>query len=236
MLMEDASEPPHPPGPLSKKEIKARIEQTPVEEIDLASCGFRLRFGALSQRGYYPDDLNKANQDAYQILRNFDTKGGVLFGVFDGHGKDGDLCSGWCRDGIEAELLGALRETHNNVRAAFKRAFYRLNAQLREQTEFDAYMSGTTAICTLFQKGEMHVANVGDSRAIIGERRGEHMVALPLSQDQTPYRKDERERCKQGGAVIRSLDMIEGLVKWRWRSDSQTHAAASTHAPCLSPA
>ena len=48
MLMEDGTETPHPPGPLSKKEIKARIESTPVEEIDLAPGGFRLRFGGSS--------------------------------------------------------------------------------------------------------------------------------------------------------------------------------------------
>ena len=37
------------------------------------------------------------------------------------------------------------------------------------------------------------------------------LVAKPLSNDQTPYRKDERERIKKTGARILSMDQIEGL-------------------------
>jgi hypothetical protein len=36
-------------------------------------------------------------------------------------------------------------------------------------------------------------------------------VAKPLSSDQTPYRKDERERVKACGARVMSMDQIEGL-------------------------
>ncbi len=37
------------------------------------------------------------------------------------------------------------------------------------------------------------------------------LVAKPLSNDQTPYRKDERERIKKTGVRILSMDQIEGL-------------------------
>lgn len=36
------------------------------------------------------------------------------------------------------------------------------------------------------------------------------LLAIPLSRDQTPYRKDERERVKQYGAAIMSIDQMEG--------------------------
>lgn len=36
------------------------------------------------------------------------------------------------------------------------------------------------------------------------------MLAIPLSRDQTPYRKDERERVKRCGAEIMSIDQKEG--------------------------
>ncbi|KAL7557370.1 hypothetical protein ACA910_019261 [Epithemia clementina (nom. ined.)] len=36
------------------------------------------------------------------------------------------------------------------------------------------------------------------------------LLAIPLSRDQTPYRKDERERVKLKGAAIMSIDQIEG--------------------------
>jgi serine/threonine protein phosphatase PrpC len=41
------------------------------------------------------------------------------------------------------------------------------------------------------------VANVGDSRAIIASQLGERLLYSPLSNDQTPFRRDERERIKR---------------------------------------
>jgi len=43
--------------------------------------------------------LNKANQDCFLVCRNFmrdPTK--ALFSVFDGHGREGDLCAQFARD------------------------------------------------------------------------------------------------------------------------------------------
>lgn len=37
------------------------------------------------------------------------------------------------------------------------------------------------------------------------------LVAKPLSNDQTPYRKDERDRIKKTGARVLSMDQIEGI-------------------------
>ena len=39
----------------------------------------------------------------------------------------------------------------------------------------------------------MHVANVGDSRAVLAKYRDGKLM-LALSNDQTPWRKDERDR------------------------------------------
>ena len=36
------------------------------------------------------------------------------------------------------------------------------------------------------------------------------LIAIPLSEDQTPYRKDERTRLKKAGARICSIDQMEG--------------------------
>lgn len=77
-------------------------------------------------------------------------------------------------------------------------------------------MSGTTAITCFLSGSEICVANIGDSRAIIGEKRqtknGERLVAYSLSIDQTPYRADERERVKKVGAEVMSCDQKDGVV------------------------
>ncbi len=55
------------------------------------------------------------------------------------------------------------------------------------------------------------MANVGDSRAIIGSTNQDgKLKASCLSNDQTPFRKDERERLKKKGAIIRTMDQLEG--------------------------
>jgi serine/threonine protein phosphatase PrpC len=61
-------------------------------------------------------------------------------------------------------------------------------------------------------KGDrLYVANVGDSRAIIASEQSDgSLKSLPLSNDQTPYRADERERLKKCGARIMSMDQLDG--------------------------
>lgn len=57
----------------------------------------------------------------------------------------------------------------------------------------------------------MAVCNVGDSRALLGRKiEKDTIVPIPLTRDQTPYRKDERERVKREGAEIKSIDQLKG--------------------------
>jgi hypothetical protein len=83
---------------------------------------------------------------------------------------------------------------------------------MHAEKRFDDSLSGTTAISILFRGKVMYISNVGDSRAIIVSKTDDNrLIAKPLSSDQTPYRKDERERIKKFGARILSMDQIEGL-------------------------
>lgn len=80
-------------------------------------------------------------------------------------------------------------------------------------------MSGTTAITCFMSGAEICVANVGDSRAIVCESRplrngADRLVALPLSNDQTPYRADERERVKKCGAEVMSCNQKDGELPY----------------------
>jgi hypothetical protein len=92
--------------------------------------------------------------------------------------------------------------------------FRSLDNQMHEAESFDDTYSGTTAITAYFKGGDMTVANIGDSRAILGERHGKRVVAYALSVDQTPYRKDERDRVKACGARIMTMGMAHGEVKY----------------------
>ena len=85
-------------------------------------------------------------------------------------------------------------------------------------------LSGSTAISAGFHNGRVTISNVGDSRAILGYRDAGgadansnsnsnsdgKLIAVPLSQDQTPWRKDERERIRSCGGRCLTLDQLEG--------------------------
>jgi len=169
------------------------------------------RYAYVTQRGYYPDDLYKNNQDAFRITPSVGGDSSTFFaGVFDGHGSDGDACSAFVRDAIETRLKSAMEQTPLDVEAAHTRAFVGCNMNMHEQ-EFDDSMSGTTAITAYFREREVVIANIGDSRAVLGEQKGKRVMAHSLSVDQTPYRADERARVQQAGAVVMSCDQLEGI-------------------------
>jgi serine/threonine protein phosphatase PrpC len=110
--------------------------------------GFKLRYAWVSQRGYYPEDLDKANQDAHSEHENFAKGEGVedcaMFGVYDGHGKTGDLCSRFTRD-VLPPLLAKELGKEQSTEVALKIAFETTNEQLHAKDECDDTMSGTTA-------------------------------------------------------------------------------------------
>lgn len=85
------------------------------------------------------------------------------------------------------------------------------NSGLRKDTTIDDTLSGTTAISLLLKGNVMYFSNLGDSRAIlISETADGRLVAKAMSSDQTPYRRDERERVKRYGARVLTMEQIEG--------------------------
>ncbi|CAL5360529.1 unnamed protein product [Camellia sinensis] len=178
--------------------------------VTVPSGNYELRYSYLSQRGYYPDALDKANQDSFCIHTPFGTNpDDNFFGVFDGHGEFGAQCSQFVKRRLCENLLRNSRFRTDAVEACHA-AFLATNSQLHADS-LDDSMSGTTAITILVRGRTIYVANSGDSRAVIAERRGKDVVAVDLSIDQTPFRVDELERVKLCGARVLTLDQIEGL-------------------------
>ncbi|PKU63642.1 protein phosphatase 2C and cyclic nucleotide-binding/kinase domain-containing protein isoform X1 [Dendrobium catenatum] len=171
---------------------------------------YELRYSFLSQRGFYPDALDKPNQDSFCIHTPFGANpDDHFFGVFDGHGENGAQCSQFVKRKLCENLLRNSR-LQVDVIEAIHATFLTTNLQLHADV-LDDSMSGTTAVTILVRGRTIYVANAGDSRAVIAERRGKDIVAMDLSIDQTPFRSDELERVKHCGARVLTLDQIEGL-------------------------
>ena len=195
----------------SAKKTPPRVEASKETELyHFPGVGLTLKVAYVSQRGYYPDNLNKLNQDSSCLLPNFCQKSHRMFlGVFDGHGEMGTACSKFAQQQIP-RLLQKHLLTGKDDTTAHIRAFTETNSQLHKHP-IDDSLSGTTAISVYINGADMTVANVGDSRAIIGEYNNGHIISHDLSHDQTPYRPDELVRVRKAGARVQTLDQIEGL-------------------------
>ena len=95
----------------SEQKALRKIDQS-EQAMEVYCGGMKLRYAFVSQRGYYPDDPHKPNQDSYSIHDKF---GGsksqdAMFAVYDGHGRDGDLCSQFARDKLPGYLAKNLKK------------------------------------------------------------------------------------------------------------------------------
>ena len=208
-----------------------------AEKHTLGSTGFILRYAALSQRGYTPEEPYKANFDRFAVLPSIAGKANqILFGIFDGHGPEGDAAADFMKKNLGPELTKMMgREKYKfDFRRAFQQTFFSLDEQMHVASNFDDSASGCTAISAVFRGGDLVVANIGNSRAVLGERRGKRVMAYSLSVDQTPYRKDERERVKSCGAQVLTMAMAQGQEKIRPDWDSNIESLdGTTDAPLL---
>ena len=133
------------------------IVSEPTASFSLGASGFSLRYACVSQRGYNPDDLYEASQDAYGVVRDGPM---CLLGVFDGHGPDGTDCAQFARREFGRAFASANKKAADDRVGACKAAMLSLNQQLINTDDVDASYSGTTAITAWFEGSRLHVCNV----------------------------------------------------------------------------
>ncbi|ONM58723.1 putative protein phosphatase 2C 1 [Zea mays] len=165
------------------------------------------------------------NQDAMLVWDGF---GGeedvVLCGVFDGHGPHGHLVARRVRDAMPLKLMSAVRASKAGLdmpaaawRKAFARAYKTMDKDLRSHATLDCFCSGSTAVTVLKLGSDLYMANIGDSRAVLGSRDGGDggMVALQLTIDLKPDVPSEAERIKKcRGRVFALQDEPEVPRVW----------------------
>lgn len=79
-------------GKLQRHEVeKRRTISKQVQSYQLYRANCTLEYAYCTQRGYYPNQPNKLNQDQFSIHHNFaGIEGDSFFAVYDGHGPVGD--------------------------------------------------------------------------------------------------------------------------------------------------
>lgn len=92
---------------------------------------------------------------------------------------------------------------------ALKETFIKTNAALMV-TKIDYMTSGCTCVAVYVVNKTLHVANVGDSRAVVAVESGGSILAKDLSRDHKPNDADERARIIEWGGFV-SDPAEEGL-------------------------
>ncbi|KAM1142767.1 hypothetical protein EV1_031433 [Malus domestica] len=165
------------------------------------------------------------NQDAMIAWENFGSADTTFCGVFDGHGPFGHMVAKKVRDALPLRLTSqwvlngnarngpandsseaaACHEGKDEERCdffmtlkdSFLKAFKVMDKELKLHPRIDCYCSGTTAVTLVKQGQDLVIANVGDSRAVLGTRdKDGSLVAVQLTVDLKPNLPREAERIR----------------------------------------
>ncbi|CAM8919685.1 unnamed protein product [Rhodiola kirilowii] len=158
------------------------------------------------------------NQDSALLFRKYGMEDGVLGAVFDGHGLNGHEVSQLVKARLPAVLLSQMKlltSAHNskktlamyNIVEKWKEAtvssFKLLDNEIKVKPNLDSQASGTTAVLVIKQGEDLVIANLGDSRAVLGTMTDQGIMAVPLTIDQKPSVQGEGQRIRQcGGRVV----------------------------------
>lgn len=142
----------------------------------------------------------KENQDGFFVFEHEDKKD-LVAGVLDGHGVNGRQVSSFVKDHLGRKLVKKAGLPDEPTPRRFESAFEETATALNE-AGFDVRQSGTTAV-TVMRKGEdLYIANVGDSRCVLGRDDGKSVKAVALSKDHKPDSASERERISRAGGYV----------------------------------
>lgn len=140
-------------------------------------------------------------QDSHLVCKlNFEVKGQKysvpLFGIFDGHGEQGEQASAWVAKILPVYFVSEFEKMESlnkeEIWNAIKRGCKKLGSDYNGP-------GGTTACVGMMIEGKLWIANIGDSRAILsyGDR------VIQLSEDQMPdIPRYSYKVYKEGGCVI----------------------------------
>lgn len=158
------------------------------------------------------------------------------FAVFDGHGFAGLEASNLANQSITNYLIenSAKLSTLTDPKDMTKfmtTMCLKVQSIFKETKNCDYTLSGTCAVMVLIINTMCWVANLGDSRAVIGNTDKDGTTsALEISIDHKPFRKEENERIvKAGGKIEKSLvdDREVGPLRV-WKADEDVPGIAIT--------
>ena len=197
------------------EEKKVEVEKI-IEEKPKIFKGKKIKcMHDISKTGLNGDD-KKVNQDSYFIFKNF-VQGydNIFMGVCDGHGYYGHEVSGYIKENLPMDLNHMIKTKKLNIQSdnlspIIKNVFIMENNSLLRNKQIDSDLSGSTCISAIYTPEKLIIANLGDSRCILGKFINNEWVAENLSRDHKPTLPEEAERIKKKGGRIHQMRDDDG--------------------------
>lgn len=163
-----------------------------------------LPHGMVTLKGMVPYSKKKVNQDRpMQKYCLNDDEGLHLFGVMDGHGEFGHRVSSFVKNNLPQFLED--QDIRADPRKAITDAVANMVVGL-DKADINCEYSGTTLVFSVIVDQKMYIANVGDSRCIVGKPQPDGTwVTKDLSVDQKPDSPGEKERILAAGGRVAPL-------------------------------
>jgi serine/threonine protein phosphatase PrpC len=182
--------------------------------------------GASSQKGYYPATPMKENQDSFDIRIANNTQKNHFFGVFDGHGDDGGLCSQLCKTSIGDIYEEQLSEGHT-TKVSLTKAHTETHDIMTKSAAINAELSGSTTVIASLKGNALTIAYAGDSAAIIGSKSNKRTPML-LTKPHDLSRPGEVARIERMGGLVMSTEEYDEIKEHMTRKRSSIRQAGST--------
>lgn len=178
-------------------EFEAITANAGVVKVD----GLPITFSCFSRPGNDPMKRSKENQDSMTVIPNYGSPDQMFIAVFDGHGPNGAQASQFVRSVLPQRVF--CDELATEPFLPLRQGCVQTNKELCESI-IDVEVSGSTGIISFLRGNKLFVANVGDSRAVLGRVNDNGLIrAVDLSHDQKPDRPDEKARIiAHGGRVF----------------------------------
>lgn len=159
------------------------------------------------------------NLEGSRTIRDNDRPSVCLFGIFDGH--SGTACSNYLKTNLQSliskerdvfygatseDVCEALCRVFLAADTAFANAFFAANKKYGDRSSVAIPTPGSTACIGILNEDKLYVANVGDSRAVLGRVNNPDLSVfhVDLSKDHKPSRSSETMRILSAGGSVQA--------------------------------
>lgn len=189
-------------SPISLREPRNSIKTMKTIVNCVTRCSYKTRTGSISGVD------KEQNQDNLIVQANFQgTHGQYLFMVCDGHGEEGHLVSNLIKvklPSILAYNLSKSSTSEADISNSICESVSQVN-DLVEISDINSSYSGSTLTGVIVLGNQVICINVGDSRTVLGRRKGNTWQGIALSNDQKPDRADEAKRILKAGGRVEKI-------------------------------